>query len=95
VGDRSGSKGMDGCPLTVCTILGDMELPIDKQYKLSVTIFLGCFLHLSLSQMLPTLLHIWDLHEQCLMTIHDQEPNISSYFRIINHSNNCQHYCLN
>jgi hypothetical protein len=79
----------------VRTIVGDMESPLDERYKLPVTVFLGCFLHLSLSQMLPTLQHIWDLHERCPMTIHDQAPNVPMSFKVVNCSDGHQCYRLN
>jgi hypothetical protein len=73
----------------------NIRSPLDEQYKLPVTVFLGYVLCLSLSQILPTLQHIYDLHEQCPMTIHDQALNVPMSFKVINCSDGHQCYRLN
>lgn len=78
----------------VRAILGDIESPLEDQYKYPVTVFLGCFLSTSVSQMFPTLRRIWDLHEQCLLTIHDYESKCPTRFRVITCSDGRQRYRL-
>jgi hypothetical protein len=78
----------------VRAILGDVESPLDEKYKYPVTVFLGCFLSPRFSQVLPTLRHIWDLHDQCPYPIRDLERNFAVGFTIVEGSDGCQYYRL-
>ena len=86
------------CPVLpwdkVRAILGDMESPLEGRYTYPVTVFLGCFLSTSVAQMLPNLRLIWDLHEQCPLTIHDYKSNSSTRFTVITCSDGRQCYRL-
>ena len=72
----------------VRSILGDMDSPLDEQYKHPVTLFLGCFLVPTQTFLtnFSSLWSIWDLHEKCPMYFNQQESNFRARFNIVKFS---------
>ena len=91
-------KDVVGCNILpwgkVRAILGDTDSTLEDRYTYPVSVFLGCFLSTSVSQMLPNLRFIWDLHEQCKLNIHDYEINSTIRFRVITCSDGRERYRL-